>query len=93
MDIDKRYMGYLSVPMSFGSLALQGPLLNLHLGSFSFSSAASVRGISENDVVFRLVEEILQDGFITQGDPILVTQPADLLAEAEDYVVSLFFAF
>ena len=66
--------------------ALQGPQLKLHLGSFSFSANASVRGNSENDVVFLLPDEILQDGFITQGDPVLITQPADLLTEVEDIV-------
>ena len=62
----------------------QGHLLNMHLGAFSFSSAASVRGCPENDVVLKLLDEILVDGFITQGDPLLLTQPADLLAEVED---------
>ena len=27
------------------------------------------------------MDEILLDGFVTQGEPLLVTQPADLLAE------------
>lgn len=30
------------------------------------------------------MDEILVDGFITQGEPLLVTQPADLVAEVED---------
>ena len=62
----------------------QGALLRMHLGSFSFSTAASVRGCPENDVVLKLMDEIMVDGFVTQGDPLLLTQPADLLAEVED---------
>ena len=42
-----------------------------------------MRGTPENDVVDLLVDQILTDGFITNGDPLLVTQPPELLAEAE----------
>lgn len=56
----------------------------MHLASFSFSASATVRGPPENDTVFLLMDEILVDGFITQGEPLLVTQPADLVAEVED---------
>lgn len=55
----------------------------MHLASFSFSTLASVRGCPENDTVFLLMDEILLDGFVSQGEPILVTQPADLVAEVE----------
>lgn len=64
----------------------QGPQLNMHLASFSFSALASVRGCPENDVVSLLTDEILMDGFVSQGEPILVTQPADLVADVEDGV-------
>lgn len=55
----------------------------MHLASFSLSTSASVRGSPENDVVYLLLDEILVDGFVTQGEPLLLTQPADLIAEAE----------
>ena len=42
-----------------------------------------MRGVAENDVVLLLVDEIMVDGFVTQGEALLVTQPADLLTEVE----------
>ena len=68
------------------SCAFQGQKLNLHLASLSFSPHASVRGPAENDVVMLLLDEIMVDGFITEGEPLLITQPADLIAEVEDRV-------
>lgn len=55
----------------------------MHLASFSFSASSTVRGVAENDVVLLLVDEIMVDGFVTQGEALLVTQPADLLTEVE----------
>lgn len=33
-----------------------------------------------------LLDEIMVDGFVTEGEPLLITQPADLIAEVEDWV-------
>lgn len=60
-----------------------GTLLNMHLAAFSFSKTASIRGPPEHDTVRLLLDEILLDGFITQGEPLLITQPADIIAENE----------
>ena len=46
----------------------------LHPAVFSYSLEASVKGPAENDTVLLLVEEILQDGFVTGGDVLLVIQ-------------------
>ena len=43
-------------------------------------------GPAENDVVMLLLDEIMVDGFVTEGEPLLITQPADLIAEVEDWV-------
>lgn len=45
-----------------------------------------MRGPAENDVVMLLLDEIMVDGFITEGEPLLIAQPADLIAEVEDRV-------
>ncbi|CAK9040562.1 unnamed protein product [Durusdinium trenchii] len=74
----------VDLPISNCNALSEGALLRMHLGSFSFSTAASVRGCPENDVVLKLMDEIMVDGFVTQGDPLLLTQPADLLAEVEE---------
>lgn len=64
-------------------LLFEGTLLNMHLAAFSFSKNASIRGPPEHDTVRLLLDEILLDGFITQGEPLLITQPADIIAESE----------
>lgn len=67
--------------LSYSSLCPEGRLHNLHLASFSFAKGASIRGPAEHDTVRLLLDEMLLDGFVTQGEPLLVTQPAELLAE------------
>lgn len=47
-----------------------------------------MRGPAENDVVRLLIDEILTDGFVTSGEPLLVTQSADLLSEIQEQVYS-----
>ena len=64
--------------------ALQGTTLHMHLAAFSFSKLASIRGPPEHDTVRLLLDEILLDGFITQGEPLLITQPADLMADLSE---------
>ena len=48
-----------------------------------------MKGPAENDVVLLLVEEILQDGFVTGGDPLLLIQSTalnDVAAKAAQWV-------
>ncbi|CAK9072439.1 unnamed protein product, partial [Durusdinium trenchii] len=80
---DQNYSVVADLPVSEMNKLSEGQLLNMHLASFSLSTSASVRGSPENDVVYLLLDEILVDGFVTQGEPLLLTQPADLIAEAE----------
>ena len=62
--------------------------LKLHLGMFSFNEKASVRGDPENDTVLRLCQEFCVDGFISASEPVLITQPAELLQlTSEDFCV------
>ena len=49
----------------------------MHPATFSYSPMASVKGPAEWDVVEKLVDEILRDGFITSGDPILLNLSHD----------------
>lgn len=49
----------------------------MHPATFSYSPMASVKGPAEWDVVEKLVDEILKDGFITSGDPILLNLSED----------------
>jgi len=55
--------------------------LRLHLACFSFSVLASQKGEPEDGVVKMLAEQILHDGFVSSGDPLFVSCPAELLAE------------
>ena len=41
---------------------------------FSYATAASVKGPAEHDVVLLMFDQILQDGFVTVYDPLLVIQ-------------------
>ena len=57
--------------------------LMMHPAVFSYDMRSSVKGPSENDTVTALADEILKDGFVTAGDPILVTL-SDLRVEKPD---------
>ena len=67
------------MPQDLGNVM---PLL-MHPAVFSFDMQSSVKGPSENDTVVALADEILKDGFVTAGDPILVTL-SDLRVEKAD---------
>ena len=58
----------------------------VHVSALSFLPACSLKPPPGCDVTDQLVGEILQDGFITASEPLLVTQPAELayLREGED---------
>ena len=48
-----------------------------------------MKGPAENNVVLLLVEEILQDGFVTGGDPLLLIQSTalnDVVTKAAQWV-------
>ena len=50
----------------------------IHPATFSYLREASVKGPAENDVVMLMIEEILQDGFVTSGDALLLIQSPSL---------------
>lgn len=50
----------------------------LHVGAFSFLPAASLKLPLGGDVANKLAEEIMLDGFVTSGEPLLVTLPEQL---------------
>lgn len=52
----------------------------LHPAVFSYAPEASVKGPAENDIVRLMMEEILTDGFVTSGEPLLVIQ-SELLSQ------------
>ena len=54
--------------------ALQAEYFLVHPACFSYLAESSVKGPAENDVVFLMMEEILTDGFITSGEPLMLLQ-------------------
>lgn len=50
----------------------------LHISAFSFLPAASLKLPPGSDVTNKLAEEIMLDGFVTFGEPVLVTLPEQL---------------
>lgn len=55
--------------------------LRIHPASFAFMDSATVRGPAESDTVMKLAEEILKDGLVTSGEPLLLTQSDQLTNE------------
>lgn len=51
----------------------------VHPAAFSYAHEASIKGPAENDVINLLVDEILQDGFVTSGEPLLLLQTDALM--------------
>ena len=50
----------------------------LHISAFSFLPTASLKLPPGSDVANKLAEEIMLDGFVTSGEPVLVTLPEQL---------------
>ena len=58
--------------------ALQTKTFIVHPACFSYVPESSVKGPAENDVVNLMMEEILTDGFITSGEPLMLLQSIGL---------------
>ena len=61
-----------------------GRPLTLHPASFGWGPGCAVKGPTESSVALELCEHILADGFDCNNNRLLVTQPADLVAQRED---------
>ena len=61
-----------------------GPSLTLHPASLGWGPGCAVKGPTESSVALELCEHILADGFDCNNNRLLVTQPADLVAQRED---------
>ena len=57
----------------------QSKMLTLHPTSLGFGSWATVRGPVENVVAFELLDDILAHGFRTATEPVMVTQPSEMM--------------
>ena len=53
----------------------------LHVSCLSFDRAASLKLPPGKNVAMALCEEMVTDGFVTSGEPLLITVPAALLAQ------------
>lgn len=50
----------------------------VHIAALGFTRECSIKPYPESKVAEQLLDQYLQDGFITGGDPLLCTQPGDL---------------
>ena len=53
--------------------------MNVHIAAFSFDIEASLRPYPNIEVFGILLREYLQDGFVTSSEPLIVTQPRELM--------------
>ncbi|CAK0825428.1 unnamed protein product [Prorocentrum cordatum] len=51
----------------------------VHVLALGFDSGCSVKGPPGREVAMQLCEHIMMDGFVTNGEPLLITQPQELL--------------
>jgi hypothetical protein len=70
------------IPAIQESDASSSPAVKLHITCFSFHERASAKLPPGMDLTLKLAEEILNDGFVTAGDPLRVTQPDALKASS-----------
>ena len=53
---------------------------NVHVLALGFDSECSVKPPAGQNVVMKIMEQILLEGFVTSGEPLLVSQPPELLS-------------
>ena len=71
----------LSLPFSTsGDDVTQGGQVRLSLASFNFQPESTLQAEPDNAKVMELCEHILTDGFLSSEEPLLCTQPAELLS-------------
>eukprot|EP00438_Fugacium_kawagutii_P012481 Skav236403 [mRNA] locus=scaffold1702:119198:123414:- [translate_table: standard] len=58
------------------------PRVKLHAACLGFSVKSSIKGAPNNVKVKEMISFYLLDGFVTSLEPLVVTQPADLLVQA-----------
>lgn len=83
LDSTVVYHAALQLPaVQEADMAMQKPLL-LHPAMFSYHSQSTLKGHPQQNTCCRLAEEILQDGFATGSEPLLVKAIPELVKEIE----------
>ena len=57
----------------------QTPALIFHVSCFGFDAKCSMKPYPSYEVTDKILDEVMMDGFITNGDPLLLTQPPSLI--------------
>ncbi len=56
----------------------------MHISTFSFQTKASVKPPPGKNLALLLVDQYLNEGFVTSGDPLLITQPHGFESNMDD---------
>jgi hypothetical protein len=56
----------------------------MHISTFSFQTKASVKPPPGKNLALQLVDQYLNEGFVTSGDPLLITQPHGFESNMDD---------
>lgn len=72
LDTEK-YQLDMNVPEIIETQRSSSPCQLIHISGFSFSKSASMKPPPGKGLALQLVDQYLADGFVTSGDPLLIT--------------------
>ena len=81
LDADVRYNTAAALPVTTELECAQTKLLTFHPRSLGFGQLCTMRGPVENNVACELIDDIVTHGFRSGTEPVLVTQPAEMLQD------------